>query len=160
MINHVLSTILFEALLLTKCLLLVSLGGDASSSSSSALRIAAYYSLRNMGSVLGVTAVSTVIQQGLRDLLTAELSISLPGKDKGLDVDAIVDEVRHSLENLRHLDPRIAEIVRRCYGQAINRGFLLVLFAAALGIVPALCIRGGRGKAKKGGEEVGGSDSE
>jgi len=101
-----------------------------------------------MGSVLGVTAVSTVIQQGLRDLLTAELSTSLP-ENRGLDVDAIVDEVRHSLENLRHLDPRIANIVRSCYGQAINRGFLLVLFAAAMAIVPALCIQGGRGKAEK-----------
>ncbi|KAH7014168.1 putative MFS multidrug transporter [Microdochium trichocladiopsis] len=142
-VGHVVSELGVGNVVVSGLIAVISLGSD----SSSALRIAAYYSLRNMGSVLGVTVVSTIIQQGLRDLLTVELAAH------GVDVDKIVDEVRHSLGNLRHLEPEIADIVRRCYGQAMNRGFLLILVAAALTFVPAAFIKGGREKRKK--EETG-----
>ncbi|KXJ87561.1 putative MFS multidrug transporter [Microdochium bolleyi] len=124
------------------------------SSANSALQIAAYYSIRNMGSVLGVTAISTVIQQGLRDLLASELGG--PGRGGSADeVDKIVEEVRRSLDVLRTLDPEVARIVRSCYGAAINRGFLLVLGVAALSVVPLVFIKGGRVARRKEQEAEG-----
>lgn len=100
-----------------------------------------------MGSVLGVTAISTVIQQGLRDMLASELS-GRGGVAVG-DVDAIVDEVRRSLDALKTLDPEIAEIVRRCYGAAIHRGFALVLVVVVLSVIPAVFVQGGREARRK-----------
>jgi hypothetical protein len=100
---------------------------------------AMYFAFRNLGSVLGVSVVSTVIQQTLRDILTVELQ-----KYDNLDVGKIVDEVRKSLESLQTLDPEIAALVRRSYGQAMNKGFLLILVVSVAAAIPALKIQGGK----------------
>ncbi|CAH0027271.1 unnamed protein product [Clonostachys rhizophaga] len=108
-------------------------------STNIAVMTAMYFAFRNLGSVLGVSVVSTVIQQTLRDILTVELQ-----KYDNLDVGKIVDEVRKSLESLQTLDPEIAALVRRSYGQAMNKGFLLILVVSVAAAIPALKIRGGK----------------
>ncbi|CAG9990753.1 unnamed protein product [Clonostachys byssicola] len=108
-------------------------------STNIAVMTAMYFAFRNLGSVLGVSVVSTVIQQTLRDILTVELQ-----KYDNLDVGKIVDEVRKSLESLQTLDPEVAALVRRSYGQAMNKGFLLILVVSVAAAIPALKIRGGK----------------
>ncbi|KAI9151361.1 GMC oxidoreductase [Paramyrothecium foliicola] len=111
-----------------------------SSENSVAIATAMYYSIRNLGCVLGVSVVSTVIQQALRNIMVIEL------QPHNVDVDAIVEEVRKSLDSLRTLDPKIAAIVRECYGKAINRGILVILVMASLTMIPASQVRGGKKK--------------
>jgi hypothetical protein len=111
-----------------------------SSDSGVAILTAIYYSIRNLGCVIGVSIVSTIIQQALRELLVVEL---LP---YDVDIDEIVSEVRRSIDSLKTLDPEIAAIVRDCYGQAITRGFLFILIMAFLAIIPASMIQGGKSK--------------
>jgi hypothetical protein len=109
-----------------------------SSQTSVATPTAVYYSFRNLGSVLGVSVTSSVIQQALRRILTVEL------QSFDVDVEEIVDAVRKSLDSLQTLDPEIAAIVRNCYGKAMTSGFLLILIAATVAVIPALKIRGGK----------------
>jgi hypothetical protein len=120
-----------------------------SSDSSVAVLTATYYSIRNLGCVIGVSVVSTVIQQGLRKALLIEL------QPYDLDIESIVENVRRSLDSLGELDPEIATIVRDCYGKAITRGFLAILVMACLAVIPASRIREGRKMGEIGHREEG-----
>ena len=74
-------------------------------------------------------------QQVLRRVLLVELSRF------DLDADSIIEEVRKDIDSLKTLDPKIADIVRDCYGQALNRGFLLIFLAVIIATIPASRIR-------------------
>jgi hypothetical protein len=103
---------------------------------------ALYFSVRNLGSVVGVSATSSTIQLVLRKLLVAEL------QNFDIDVDEVINEVRRSLDSLRDLDPKVTAIVRQCYGLAINKGYLLILALAAGAMLAGFTLRGGRERRK------------
>lgn len=102
---------------------------------SVAVVTASYYAFRSLGYVLGISVVSTVVQQYLRSILHVKL------QSYDIDVDAVVDEVTRSIESLQTLNPEISAIVRDCYGKAMNKGFLVVFVIAVIGAISALRIR-------------------
>lgn len=103
-----------------------------------AIITAAYYSIRNLGSVVGASVVSAVIQQALHTFLTAEL------QRFDVDVEAIIEQATTNLNSIATLDPEVASVVRACYGAAISRSLLVIFSAALCALVPASLIRGGR----------------
>lgn len=109
---------------------------------SVAVVTASYYAFRSLGYVLGISVVSTVVQQYLRSILHVKL------QSYDIDVDAVVDEVTRSIESLQTLNPEISAIVRDCYGKAMNKGFLVVFVIAVIGAISALRIRGGKTRRK------------
>ncbi|OJJ56456.1 hypothetical protein ASPSYDRAFT_47739 [Aspergillus sydowii CBS 593.65] len=92
------------------------------------------YLFRSLGSVIGLSLSSTVVQQVLRTRLRDALRDSK-------DVDKIVDGVRQSLEFIKTLDPVVARIVRDCYGWATNKGFAFLIGVVFLAFVSSLFIR-------------------
>ncbi|KAL4918942.1 hypothetical protein BDW62DRAFT_210117 [Aspergillus aurantiobrunneus] len=78
------------------------------------------YLFRSLGSVIGLSLSSTVVQQVLRERLRYAL------RDNN-DIDRIVDGVRQSLEFIKTLDPLVARTVRDCYGWATNKGFAFLI---------------------------------
>ncbi|KAE8399449.1 hypothetical protein BDV37DRAFT_275250 [Aspergillus pseudonomiae] len=78
------------------------------------------YLFRSLGSVIGLSLSSTVVQQILRGRLRSALRDSK-------DIDRIVDGVRQSLDFIKTLDPSVAKAVRGCYGWAMNKGFAFMI---------------------------------
>ncbi|KAJ5966556.1 hypothetical protein N7481_013270 [Penicillium waksmanii] len=84
------------------------------------------YLFRSLGSVIGLSLSSSVVQQLLRERLALKLKDSK-------DIDSIVNGVRESLDYIKKLDPDVAQIVRSCYGWSTNKGFgfmVIVVFFA------------------------------
>ncbi|KAL2822750.1 major facilitator superfamily domain-containing protein [Aspergillus cavernicola] len=92
------------------------------------------YLFRSLGSVIGLSLSSTVVQQLLRDRLRFALRDSH-------DIDRIVDGVRQSLDFIKTLDPAVANTVRGCYGWATNKGFGFMIGVVFLAFVSSLFIR-------------------
>ncbi|KAF7590491.1 hypothetical protein BBP40_002836 [Aspergillus hancockii] len=92
------------------------------------------YLFRSLGSVIGLSLSSTVVQQILRGRLRSEL------RDSN-DIDRIVDGVRQSLDFIKTLDPSVAKVVRGCYGWAMNEGFAFMIAVVFFAFVSSLFIR-------------------
>ena len=71
------------------------------------------YLFRSLGSVVGLSVGSTIIQDTLRSSLKKNLS-------GGVDVDEIIRLVRESLSSIDALDPSTRVIVRSSYEDAIH----------------------------------------
>ncbi|KAI9807872.1 MAG: hypothetical protein M1825_005178 [Sarcosagium campestre] len=99
-----------------------------------AVATACSYLFRSLGSVVGISLSATVVQQSLRMHLRAALN-------SGRDADHIVKKVRQSLEYIKTLEPGVRDIVRDCYGNATQAGFLLQLCIVAGAMVSAFWIR-------------------
>ncbi|MCJ1281916.1 hypothetical protein MMC26_001239 [Xylographa opegraphella] len=84
-----------------------------------AVATACSYLFRSLGSVVGLSISATVVQQSLRNQLRDKLN-------SGRDADEIVRKVRESLDVIKTLEPKIADIVRKCYGTATSHGFMLM----------------------------------
>lgn len=84
--------------------------------SDQAVATACSYLFRSLGSVFGVSICATVANQVLRDRLKSELS-----SDK--DAAEIAERVRQSLSYINNLEPRVADIVRDCYGKSTRAAF-------------------------------------
>ncbi|PYI28655.1 MFS general substrate transporter [Aspergillus indologenus CBS 114.80] len=91
------------------------------------------YLFRSLGSVIGLSLSSTVVQQVLRD----RLQWALRDSD---DIDAIVAGVRQSLDFIKTLDPAVAKVVRSCYGWATNKSFAFVVGVVFCSLVSSLFI--------------------
>lgn len=89
-----------------------------------AVATACSYLFRSLGSTIGVSLSSTVIQQVLKSSLERKLG-------NGKEAVEIVDQVRQSLEYLKKLDPATRGVVRVAYGEAVRRGFVLMLVASS-----------------------------
>ncbi|KAE8150526.1 major facilitator superfamily domain-containing protein [Aspergillus avenaceus] len=89
---------------------------------------------RSLGSVIGMSLSSTVVQQLLRERLRSSLRDSK-------DIDRIVDGVRQSLDFIRTLDPSVGKVVRGCYGWAMNKGFAFMVGVVAFALISSLFIR-------------------
>ncbi|KAJ5784566.1 uncharacterized protein N7503_009778 [Penicillium pulvis] len=84
------------------------------------------YLFRSLGSVIGISLSSSLVQQLLRERLHSDLHDSK-------NIDEIVNHVRESLNYIKKLDPEVAKIVRNCYAWATNKGFgflVVVVFFA------------------------------
>ncbi|EAL88587.1 putative MFS multidrug transporter [Aspergillus fumigatus Af293] len=92
------------------------------------------YLFRSLGSVIGVSLSSTVVQQLLRSQLRFALRDSK-------DIDRIVEGVRQSLDYIKTLDPTVARIVRGCYGWATNKGFAFMVAIVFFALLSSFFIR-------------------
>lgn len=99
-----------------------------------AVATACSYLFRSLGSVMGLTLSSTVIQQSLRTGLRSAL------RDVE-DIDKIVDNIRQSLDYIRNLEPHVKQLVRECYGRAISHGFGSMATIAFFALISAFFIR-------------------
>jgi len=89
-----------------------------------AVATACSYLFRSLGSVIGISLGSTVIQQRLRQALAQRLG-------SGKDAADIEQGVRRSLDYLNKLDPAVRRIVRQAYGDATTHGFALMVGIAS-----------------------------
>ena len=92
------------------------------------------YLFRSLGSVIGLSLCSTIVQQSLRTSLRSALHDSK-------DIDKIVDGVRQSLDFVRTLDPEMRQLVRACYSDATNKGFSFMIAVVSLSLFSAFFIR-------------------
>lgn len=93
----------------------------------SAVVIACSYLFRSLGSSIGISVSSAVLQQLLRVELAQRLTDD--------EADEILDKVRHSLESIKELPPRLAYEIRTSYQIATLGAFaptLLFLIVAFL----------------------------
>ena len=93
-----------------------------------AVATACSYLFRSLGSVVGMSIAATVVQQSLRNQLSKRL-------ENGKDAEQIVRRVRKSLDVIKTLEPRIAEIVRQCYGKSTGYGFMVMTGIVACALI-------------------------
>lgn len=84
---------------------------------------------RSLGSVLGVACSSLVVQNALWYYLEKFVS--------GPDKEAVIEQVRQSVESIRDLEPAYREQVVQSYEAAIRLTFLC---CAALGLMSVLLV--------------------
>ncbi|KAI9766621.1 MAG: hypothetical protein M1840_006432 [Geoglossum simile] len=99
-----------------------------------AIATAGSYLFRSLGSVIGVSLSSTVMQQSLRANLNEALKNSK-------DADEIVRHVRESLDYIKTLEPGVRDIVRNCYEKSTKASFILSLVITAGAAISSLFIR-------------------
>jgi hypothetical protein len=96
--------------------------------------IACSYLFRSLGSTIGISASTAVLQQVLRMKLAAELH------DEG-QAREIEEGVRLSLDYICSLEPGVAEVVRRCYSFATQHAFAPIALFAVLAVVSSIFIK-------------------
>lgn len=99
-----------------------------------AVTTACSYLFRTLGSVIGLSATSTLTQQLLRGKLRSRLN-------GNKDIDTIVDGVRKSLDFVKELGPETRVLVRNSYGEAITDGFALTLGIVFFATLASVFIR-------------------
>ncbi|KAJ6137950.1 hypothetical protein N7471_004436 [Penicillium samsonianum] len=92
------------------------------------------YLFRSLGSVIGLSLSSTVVQQVLRNRLQSGLRDSK-------NIDQIVEGVRESLDFIKTLDPATAMIVRDSYGWSTNKGFAFLVCVVFFALLSSCFIR-------------------
>jgi hypothetical protein len=92
------------------------------------------YLFRSLGSVIGLSLSSTVVQQVLRNRLKSGLRDSK-------NIDQIVEGVRESLDFIKTLDPATARIVRDSYGWSTNKGFAFLVCVVFFALLSSCFIR-------------------
>ncbi|KAI5855583.1 major facilitator superfamily domain-containing protein [Durotheca rogersii] len=102
-----------------------------------AIAIACSYLFRSLGTSLGISTSTAVLQQALRAGLEAAAP-ALGGGDRAREIER---RVRRSLDAIRELDPPVAAVVRACYSRAVRCAFVPVAILAAAALVAALFIR-------------------
>jgi len=78
-----------------------------------------------MGSVVGLSVGSTLVQNTLRVVLRDRLAGRVD------DIDKLVRAVRESLDYIDSLDPTTAGIVRGSYGLAVGAAFIASIILAS-----------------------------
>ncbi|KAJ5184896.1 Major facilitator superfamily domain general substrate transporter [Penicillium cf. griseofulvum] len=92
------------------------------------------YLFRSLGSVIGLSLSSTVVQQVLRSRLKS-------GLRDNKNIDQIVEGVRESLDFIKTLDPATARIVRDSYGWSTNKGFAFMVCVVFFALLSSCFIR-------------------
>ncbi|KAJ9495056.1 hypothetical protein H2202_009531 [Exophiala xenobiotica] len=93
------------------------------------------YLFRSMGTVWGVAASSTLIQNVLTQELPRALE-GIPHKEK------LIDEIRHSVSVLKTLPPDVQLAARHVYYSALRYAFIANTAVAAVALVSAFFARG------------------
>lgn len=96
--------------------------------------VACSYLFRSLGSAIGVSVGSAILQQVLRSQLASRLG-------SGDEAWEIERHVRESLDYIKELEPATADIVRRCYQVATIHVFGFQVLPQALALVSALFIK-------------------
>jgi predicted MFS family arabinose efflux permease len=99
-----------------------------------AVATACSYLFRSLGSVIGISLETTVVNQVLRTQLESRLG-------SGKEAEKIVEGVRRSLEYIKTLNPEVAVVVRECYGIATRDGFVLMVLIVLGSAISAFFIR-------------------
>lgn len=99
-----------------------------------AIATAVSYLFRSLGSVVGLSLGSTIVQATLRSTLFERLHGSQ-------DIDEIVRRVRESLSYLDELDPTTRNIVRSSYATAIQATYWFSVVIAGLAFLASLFIK-------------------
>ncbi|KAJ0109182.1 hypothetical protein J7T55_009513 [Diaporthe amygdali] len=99
-----------------------------------AVVIACSYLFRSLGSAIGVSVASAILQQVLRSQLAEQLG-------SGQDAWEIEERVRESLDYIAQLPPGTAVIVRRCYQIATMSVFGFQAVPTALSFISAFFIK-------------------
>ncbi|KAF9456714.1 member of the major facilitator superfamily [Collybia nuda] len=113
----------------TSLIALIANAGQA----DQAIATAVSYLFRSMGSVVGVSVGSSLVQETLRSYLRRKLS--------GDDVEEIIQRVRESLSYVDELDPATRAIVRSAYGQAVQVTLSFTVAMAACSLVSSIFIK-------------------
>ncbi|KAI0386129.1 MFS general substrate transporter, partial [Hypomontagnella monticulosa] len=103
--------------------------------SDSAIAIACSYLFRSLGTTLGISISTAVLQQVLRVGLAASLG---DDSDKAREIE---EGVRQSLDYIRQLEPAVAETVRTCYAVAVQWAFVPTAVMAFCAIFSAAFIK-------------------
>ncbi|KAG6809847.1 hypothetical protein H0H92_014506 [Tricholoma furcatifolium] len=98
-----------------------------------AIVTAVSYLFRSLGSVVGVSVGSTIVQETLRTYLRRRLS--------GDNVEEIILRVRESLDYINKLEPATQLIVKAAYSQAVQATFTFTVTMAALGFASSFFIK-------------------
>jgi predicted MFS family arabinose efflux permease len=98
-----------------------------------AIATAVSYLFRSLGSVVGLSVGSTIIQDTLRKSLRSRLS--------GHDAEKIIRKVRESLSYVKELDPPTRIIVRGSYEQAVHATLWFTVALAACAALSSLFIK-------------------
>lgn len=96
--------------------------------------VACSYLFRSLGSAIGVSVASAILQQVLR----AQLALRLGSGDEAWEIE---ERVRESLDYIKQLEPVTAELVRRCYQVAAIHVFGIQALPLALAFVSAFFIK-------------------
>lgn len=112
---------------------LVALLSNASPDDS-AVVIACSYLFRSLGSAIGISVASAILQQVLRSQLASRLG-------SGDAASEIEEHVRHSLDYIKELEPVTADVVRRCYQVAAMHVFGFQALPQALAFVSSFFIK-------------------
>ncbi|KAJ6504440.1 member of the major facilitator superfamily [Mycena vulgaris] len=115
----------------TSLIALISNAGPA----DQAMATATSYLFRSLGSVVGLSIGSTLLQVSLRTSLRAKLT----GTD--VDVDEIIRRVRESLKYIDELDPTTAGVVRSAYASSVLVTMWFSTTMAVCALVSACFIR-------------------
>ncbi|EKM84394.1 hypothetical protein AGABI1DRAFT_31991 [Agaricus bisporus var. burnettii JB137-S8] len=105
---------------------LVSLIANAGQADQ-AIATAVSYLFRSLGSVIGLSIGSTLIQTTLRSVLHRTL--------QGKDVDQIIERVRESLDYLKELDPETQRIVKSAYADAVHSNLVFSVSMAVAAMI-------------------------
>ena len=120
------------------------------------LHISVSYLFRSLGSVVGISLGSTVVQNVLRVYLRRRLSdvdidvdevgymflqLSWFFSDLDYEFHQIARSVRSSLSSIDELDPSIRTIVRGSYEEAIQAAFWLALAFSIAGTISSFFVR-------------------
>ncbi|KJA21585.1 hypothetical protein HYPSUDRAFT_67708 [Hypholoma sublateritium FD-334 SS-4] len=98
-----------------------------------AIATAVSYLFRSLGSVVGLSVGSTLVQGTLRSALQRRLS--------GEDVDEIIKRVRESLKYIDELNSTTQAAVRSSYAEAIHVTFCFSVAMAACGLLASIFIK-------------------
>ncbi|KIX10473.1 uncharacterized protein Z518_01556 [Rhinocladiella mackenziei CBS 650.93] len=103
--------------------------------SQQAVSTSMVYLFRSMGTVWGVAASSTLLQNILAKQLPSALS-GTPNKDQ------LIDKIRHSVTVLQTLPPEVQSAARHVYYDALQYAFIANTVVAAIGLGSAFFARG------------------
>ena len=95
--------------------------------------IACSYLFRSLGSSIGVSSSSAVLQQVLRTQLAARLGDDVAG--------GVEEKVRRSLDAIADLDPDVQVVVRGCYRVATTALFVPTAAFLVCALVASCFIR-------------------
>lgn len=98
------------------------------------MAVACSYLFRSLGTTIGISLSTAVLQQVLR----TELAVRLQDGGRAAEIE---EHVRQSLDYIRTLPPRTAQTVRDCYAVATTWAFLPIALLAGLCLISTVFIR-------------------
>ncbi|KAI0481610.1 major facilitator superfamily domain-containing protein [Xylaria cf. heliscus] len=99
-----------------------------------AVAIACNYLFRSLGTTIGISISTAMLQQMLR----VNLARKLGGAERAREIE---EKVRQSLDYIQRLDPDVANVVQKCYAIATQWAFVPVASFAVLAVALSLFLK-------------------